>query len=265
LSGAWAWMGALALGIAAACGPGELPAPLELPARAGGSRARPDRGEGAAPAGREPAGLPPLLLAEAEFRAGERLRAAGRLEEARRCFEAARAVEGGGDFAARAALELAALARRQGRAQDALAHCLDLLADPAALPRRREEAELQAARLFLALGQAELGRDRLARLARGASDARTRLLAYDEWSLALILAGDLEAAAGALEECRVALRETARERTALGASVRAGMDRLRSPEALARALRERARSRSPSLQQPMPKYSKPSRSSTARE
>jgi len=178
--------------------------------------------------------------AEAAFRAGELLRAAEDVQGARREFQAA--AEGGAPkFRARATLELAHLERRAGHLERALTLFEAVALDEHAPAHLRDAAGLGCARVLLAHARTPEARRWAARVARTARDPLVRIHAHDVIACAWVDAGDLEAAAGALEECRAALQSIAREETALGGRVRAALEERLAVERLRTAVAERWR------------------------
>jgi len=179
------------------------------------------------------------LVAEASFRAGELLRSAGSGELALAEFAHAQDHGKGTPYRARAGLEIGHLHRRAGRLMFALA---SYEAVEALGPDWAEERDLAAfwqARCQIDLGRPGDGLRCLERAARGGVEPLQRIRAFDSWCSLLIETGDLESAAGVLEECRQALAAHALERSLLGVRVRAALDRMRSPARLARAVKAR--------------------------
>jgi len=178
--------------------------------------------------------------AEAAFRAGELLRAAGESRGAKREFEAA---AGGADvvFRARAVVELGHLERRAGRLESALEYFEEVALDSAAPTHTRDDAGLHCARVLLERGRLADARRWGAHVANSARNPLQRVRAHDVIACAWVAAGDLEAAAGALEECRAALQNLALEETDLGRRVRTALEERAAVELLRAAVEKRWR------------------------
>jgi len=176
---------------------------------------------------------------EAAFRAGELLRAggdeAGALAEFRWVLQRGQ----GGDFRARAGLEIGHLHRRAERWREALEVYTDVAADPAVAPARRDDAWLWVGCAWKGLGRAEDARQAWTRVAEQGRDALARVRAFDELALLLLEAGDLEGAAGVLDRCLAALSARALEETEEGERVRSALLRMRIVDELPRALARR--------------------------
>ena len=177
--------------------------------------------------------------AEAAFRAGELWRAGGEDERARVEFEAVLELESGGPFGQRARLELAHLERRAGRIEYALAGYVDALARDPATERRGAEARLWAGRMQLELGAREPARVLWREVAALARDPLHRIEAFDLLAAELVELGDLEGAAGTLEQCRRELFEEGAELTERGRRVRGALVDMGSRRALTEAVKRR--------------------------
>lgn len=178
--------------------------------------------------------------AEAAFRAGELLRAAGEVRAARREFEAA-AQDVDAGFRARAGVELGHLERRAGRLERALACFEEVALDKSAPAHTRDEAGLQCARVLLEDERLAEARRWGARVASSARNPLQRVHAHDVIACTWVAAGDLEAAAGALEQCRAALQSIAYEETDLGLRVRTAMEEQAAVARLRAAIEKRWR------------------------
>ena len=176
---------------------------------------------------------------EAAFRAGELLRAGAEDERALAEFRTARALAAGGEFAVRAALEIAHLHRRRGDSSEALEAYLTVVTDLRAEPRWRDDAAIWAGRVWYETGRVEEARLWWNRVARGAEDPHDRLRAYDQLALARVDEGDLEGAAGVLELCRRGLSDVALEETPRGERLRNALMNMRALDALRRAIARR--------------------------
>jgi tetratricopeptide (TPR) repeat protein len=179
------------------------------------------------------------LGGEAAFRAGELLRAGGEELRALEEFRTACELSSGGEFAFRASLELGHLLRRRGDPSGALDAYLDVIGDPRAAPSWRDDASIWAGRVWYETGRAEEARRWWSRVAHDGEDPRDRLRAYDQLALALVDEGDLEGAAGMLEQCRRELSDVALEETPRGERVRNALMNMRALDALRRAIARR--------------------------
>lgn len=197
----------------------------------------------------------PRICAEAAYRAGELLRAAGRAEEARIEFRTAVRVGEGTPFRARAGLELGHLARRSGHTQDALREYERVRLDPLADLEHRHEGTWWAGRVHAAEGRVADAARLFECVARDAEDPLDQIRGFDAWAALLAERGDVEGAAGVLEQCRLGLRDRALEETRFGARVRATLEGMRARELVERAVAER-RARKP-LRLVPPRYDAP--------
>ncbi len=179
------------------------------------------------------------LAAEAAFRAGELVRAAGGEVEALALFSAAQRLGEGTPYRARAGLEVGHLHRRQARPREALDAYLAVAGDPRAQPAHRDDAWLWAGKVWSSVGKAEEARRAWTGVASGGADPLDRVHAYDCLVLQRVEEGDLEAAAGVLDECLHGLAEVALEETERGARVRKALQRMRCVEALRDEVRRR--------------------------
>ncbi|MEW6074019.1 MAG: hypothetical protein AB1726_15665 [Planctomycetota bacterium] len=179
------------------------------------------------------------LGAEAAFRAGELLRAAERSSAALVEFERAASRGGGTAFRARAGLEIGHVHRREGRPARALEAYLAVAADSDADPEHQDDAWLWAGTVWRDRGRVAEARRAWRSVAEGARSPLDRIRAFDLLAETWIDAGDLEAAAGALDECRRALAPLALEETRTGDEVRQALQRMHTVSALPRAIAER--------------------------
>jgi len=177
--------------------------------------------------------------AEGAFRAGELLRAGGRTAEALAELEKARELGRRTPFRARASLEIGHIHRREGRRRPALDAYLRVASDPRAAHEHRDDAWLWAGFVWKELGRLQEARDAWRSVTRTGADPIDRILAFDYLALAWVDAGDLEAAAGVLDECVRAHSELALEETRSGERVRKALLRMRVVAALPRAVEER--------------------------
>ena len=180
------------------------------------------------------------LGAEAAFRAGELLRAADRSPEALREFTRAASLGRKTPFLARARLEAGHIHRREGRRETALHAYLEVAADSLAAAEHRDDAWLWAGCMWQELGRRKEARRAWRSVAGGAASPMDRILAFDHLVQSWIDVGDLEAAAGVLDECIAALSELALEETHAGNRVRKALSRMGSVSALQRAIERRA-------------------------
>lgn len=177
--------------------------------------------------------------AEAAFRAGELLRAAGEDERALVEFSWSAESGQGTEFRARARLEIGHIHRRSGRTREALQAFLDVAADTAAEPFRRDDGWYWAGVVWRSDGRLDEARTAWRRVAEQGADALARIQAYDALGLTWLECGDLEGAAGTLDECLVRVGERALEETLEGERVRNGLLRMRLVEELQRAIEQR--------------------------
>jgi tetratricopeptide (TPR) repeat protein len=173
---------------------------------------------------------------EAAFRAGEILRAGAASARALEEFRWALRNGEGSDFRARAGLEIGHLHRRAKRWREALQSYMDVAADPGAEHVRREDAWLWAGAAWQALGREEEARRAWRRIADDGRNPLARVRAYDELGLLLLGKGDLEGAAGVLDQCLRALSQYALEETEMGERVRNALLRMRVVEQLQREI-----------------------------
>lgn len=188
-------------------------------------------------------------VAEAWFRIGE-LERAGRAS--RRALEAFRQARDSGartDFVPRAALEIGHLHRRAKAYGKALDTYERVLAERDYDARYRELATFWTGRVFLELKRTEDARRVFRRLADSSEDPLMRIRGYDELVLLEIETGDLEWAAGILEQCRKSVERRSLEQTEVGRRVRDALSRMRCRKRLKRAVRERAKQREESANQ----------------
>lgn len=179
--------------------------------------------------------------AEAAFRAGELLRAGG--EEARALAEFENAVQHGAgtEFRARARLEIGHLHRKNERWRAALDRYLEVTADTAADTVRRDDAWFWAGVVWQAQGNQGEALAAWRRVAEHGVDALDRIHAFDSIALSYLELGDLEAAAGVLDECLGALSASALEETSAGERVRNALLRMRVVDELPRAIARKNR------------------------
>lgn len=179
------------------------------------------------------------IWTEAEFRAGEMLRAADDVAAAREAFE--RVLRGPqGSFRDRAAIELGLMARRERAFESALAVFRALLDDPDAAIARREEARLWLGRCHADLGQMDAARTAWRWLCEHAEGTAVVIDAHDELAQDLIDRGDLEGAAGWIAAAKVSMSDRALEETERGEAVRRALENMHAIRRLERAVRARA-------------------------
>jgi len=176
---------------------------------------------------------------EAAFRAGELLRSADDTPGALAQFEAARERAGDSPFRVRAGLEIGHIHRRAQDHEKALAAYEAVLADATATPGQRDDASYWAGHVYAASKRVEDARRTWQRVADGAEDPLDRIRAWDCIASSYVDAGDLEAAAGALERCREAMAESSAEETRLGERVRNALASMRAVDDLQRAVDKR--------------------------
>jgi tetratricopeptide (TPR) repeat protein len=182
------------------------------------------------------------LGAEAAFRAGELLSWSGLLEAAIGEFDQAVELGEGTPFRARGRLSIGRLQRRVGASKAALAAFQAVVADPDSNPKYRDEAWFWIGRVRLEMGRIEDAREAWKRVVENARDPLDRVRAYDFLGSSWIEEGDLEAAAGVLNECLHALSEQALEHTNTGERVRLRLARMRLVRRLPEAIGARLRS-----------------------
>lgn len=176
---------------------------------------------------------------EAEFRAGEMLRAADDVAGAREAFERVRCGPKG-SFRDRAAIELGLMARRERAFERALTAFQSLLDDPEAGGARREEARLWLGRCHADLGRMEAARTEWRWLCEHAEGFAVVIDAHDELAQDLIDRGDLEGAAGWIAAAKLKMSDRALEETERGESVRRALENMHAIRRLERAVRARA-------------------------
>jgi len=181
--------------------------------------------------------------AEAYFRAGELQRAAGELKEALRLFEAATRVSPSTAVCARAMLQCGHVQRRLSAFRKALASYEKVMRDKHAAPKYRDRATFWKARVFLLMHREEDARRVFRGLVNATEDPLTVVRVYDELVLSAVREGDLEWAAGIIEECRSVLEDPLREETDLGRRVRNAFRHMRCRARLKEAIIERRRAR----------------------
>ena len=174
--------------------------------------------------------------AEASFRAGELLRAGGEEERALSEFQNAELLGTGTEFRSRARLEIGHLHRKNARPREALDAYLRVTADAAGESFRRDDAWYWAGVVWRAEEQLDDARSAWRRVAEHGIDPLDRVLAFDALALSYLELGDLEAAAGVLNECLTALSERALEETSEGERVRNALLRMRVVDELQRAI-----------------------------
>ena len=180
------------------------------------------------------------LAAEANFRAGELLRAAGLADEALEEFRTARRSSVASPFRGRALLEIGHVHRRDAGSEDALDAYVALALEADARRVDRDRALLWAGRVHATAGRVRAARRMWTAAAGGAEDPVLRVAAYDELIECWLQAEDLEAAAGQWEECRAALHDVAGEATHEGRRVRRALENMDSVERLVACIRARA-------------------------
>jgi tetratricopeptide (TPR) repeat protein len=175
--------------------------------------------------------------AEASYRAGELLRSARENEEAISEFEHARILGLGSVFGARAGLEVGHIERRRGRLNDALAIYAAVEVQAGQLHgEQRDLAAYWAGRVHARMGRPQAAARCYERAAGAGVDPVQRVRSFDAWAESLIDRGDLEGAAGVLEQCRQASRRYASEQTQLGLRVRGALEAMRSVSRLKREI-----------------------------
>ena len=174
--------------------------------------------------------------AEASFRAGELLRAGGEDERALSEFQNAELIGTGTEFRSRARLEIGHLHRKNARPREALDAYLRVTADAAGESIRRDDAWYWAGVVWRAEERLDDARSAWRRVAEHGVDPLDRVQAFDAIALSYLELGDLEAAAGVLNECLAALSERALEETSEGERVRNALLRMRVVDALQRAI-----------------------------
>ena len=183
--------------------------------------------------------------AEALFRAGELARAGGDSTSALLYFADVRTQGARTPFRARAGLEIGHVHRRAGRLEDAKNAYDNVMLDDSASIRFRDRASYWCARVLVAMGRSTDARRLFRRVATSSYDSLQRIRAFDELVLLTVSNGDLEWAAGILEECRKSLAKYAKEQTRQGQRVRSALDRMRSIPVLKKAVRERRLQKKP--------------------
>ena len=176
---------------------------------------------------------------EAAFRAGEILRAGGDDPGALEEFRWAAQHGQGNEFRARAGLEIGHAHRRAERWSLALEAYLEVAADAAASASHREDAWLWAGTTWYAQGRVEDACLAWRRVAEKGLDPLARVEAFDELGMHLLAQGDLEGAAGTLDQCLRALSSQALEETERGERVRNALLRMSVVEELPRAIERR--------------------------
>lgn len=164
---------------------------------------------------------------EARFRAGELRRAAGELEAATELFREAADARVDSRFRTRARLELGHTLRRRERYEDALLAYERVVHDARSQRRYKDLALFWKARVFLEIEKIEDGSRVLQCLIDGTQDPLMQVRAYDELGLVALDEGDLEWAAGLLEQCRKAISGPLLEETSLGHRTRSAFRRMR--------------------------------------
>lgn len=183
------------------------------------------------------------LGSEAAFRGGELLSATGRTAEALAEFEFAIRSGDGTPFRARAGLASGRLHRRRGDLDAAYAAFVDVAASPDTSHARCYEAWIWIGRVRAEAGLPEEARIAWREVTRHARDPLDRIEAYDFIGLTWLDRGDLEAAAGVLNECLRRHSEPALEATRTGARVRLSLARMRLVRRLRSEIEARLRSR----------------------
>lgn len=181
--------------------------------------------------------------AEAAYRAAELLRAMGDLPAARRELLIASDQPAGVVYRYRALLELGHWDRRERADESALRHLASLERDALAPIHLRDEASYWIGAIECTQGRLADARRTWTRLAEHGEDPLDRIRAYDRIAQLAIDAGDLEAAAGVLDQCRTALLPIAEEQTRTGERVRLALASMRALEELPRAVERRGRAR----------------------
>lgn len=133
-------------------------------------------------------------------------------------------------------LELAHLCRRSSLDEEALAAYERLGEEVLAPPEIRACACWWAARELEDGGDSRAALRRYRRLAEGAQDPFTRLRSYDRWARIYVQTDDLEAAAGVLHACALALREAMTADGEPARKLRTAFETMLSRTRLARAI-----------------------------
>jgi len=191
---------------------------------------------------------PGEVTGEAAFRAGELLRVFGwmgpeYLDAALVEFDLASLLGRGTPFEARAVLETGHIHRRRSNLVRAVEAYRGLAGNASASTGRRDEAAIWEGRVLITLGRYPEARGALGPVAERGRNPLDRVRAHDYLIRAWIGAGDLEAAAGALGECRAALGPISGEATEMGRRVRSALERMTAVAALQRAITLRRQAR----------------------
>jgi tetratricopeptide (TPR) repeat protein len=176
---------------------------------------------------------------EAAFHAGELLRSANDAAAALSEFQIARERGKDSPFRVRAGLEIAHIHRRAQDDERALAAYEAVLADAGATPGQRDDASYWEGAVYASAKRLDDARRAWQRVADGGEDPLDRIRAWDGIAGSYVDAGDLEAAAGALERCREATADAAAEETRLGERVRRALASMRAVDDLQRAVEKR--------------------------
>jgi len=176
---------------------------------------------------------PAALRAEAAFRAGEIHRADGAGESALICFGLARELGLETTFRTRAMLEIGHLYRRAEHWSFALDAYFALSHDQNARRVERDAALYWSGVIWCERGELNAARRAWRQVARFAERQLDRVRAYDQWSLLEFNCGNLQAARDVLAACDTQLNPIAGEYTAVGASLRRALARMRSRRAIA--------------------------------
>jgi tetratricopeptide (TPR) repeat protein len=177
--------------------------------------------------------------AEAGFRAGELLRSADDVAGALAEFQVAKERGADSPFRVRAELEIGHLHRRAQEYEKALSSYETVLADPSASAGQRDDASYWSGHVCAAEKRIDEARKAWQRVADHGEDPLDRIRAWDCIAQSYVDAGDLEAAAGAIEKCHEALAEVSAEETKLGERVRNAITSMRAVDELQRAVEKR--------------------------
>jgi tetratricopeptide (TPR) repeat protein len=180
-----------------------------------------------------------LECAEALFRAAELRRTQDRHERACELFERAARASRVSPFRVRSWLELGHVQRRQGQYPEALSSYEKAIRERSGAARYRDLGLFWKARVVLELGREPEARRILRELTEAAEDPVLRIRGYDELVLLAIDTGDLEWAAGVLEQCRQALAGPLAQETHVGRRVRSAFRRMRCRKRLRDAVEKR--------------------------
>ena len=176
---------------------------------------------------------PAAIRAEAAFRGGEIRRADGASENALHCFRLARELGAATPFRTRAMLEIGHLHRRAEHWSLALDSFFAVSHDRSARLVERDAALYWSGVIWCECGELNAARRVWRQVARFAERQLDCVRAYDQWSLLEFNCGNLQAARDVLAVCDTQLNPIASEYTAVGASLRRALARMRSRRVIA--------------------------------